>query len=207
MIPMFVWVFWPIVAIIAGLIGCFIKNLTELPGTKIAILGMQGAGKTRLLRFLQQKEYAQHTDEDTSVDEYIEFIYKKQDGTEVKILKGMDIGGAERFIPKYYRCLEDTDRSIIFVFNLYLYHNDEKYKNATNARFDYINRYFKGKGICTLGSHIDHFDNVADAKKAVDKFKESIENKDYANLVLGNFSPVNMTDEKTLRALENQILK
>ena len=54
-------------------------------------------------------------------------------------------------------------------------------------------------------SHIDQFGK--DAEKAVNKFKENIEKKEYANLILRNYSPVNMTDDKMLRDIENRILK
>lgn len=196
----------PIIVFLAWLAGKFIKDLTELPGKKIAILGMKGAGKTRLLNFLQQKPYDRHH---TTEEGYSEFTYTKQDGTEIKISEGTDIGGSETYIPQYYKMwLEETDRSIIFVFDLYQYNNNEQYKKETNARFDYINRYFNdenGKGICVLLSHIDQFGK--DAEKAVNKFKEDIEKKEYANLILRNYSPVNMTDDKMLREIEDQILK
>lgn len=206
MIPIFIWFVPIIVAVVSFLVGLFIVGLTKLPGKKIAILGMKGAGKTRLLNFLQQKPYVEYG---TMEDAYSEFIYTKQDGSQIKIHKGIDIGGEERHIPEYYKkWLEESDRSIIFVFDLYQYNNDEQYRDNTNARFDYINRYFKGekdKDICVLSSHIDLFGK--DAQKAVNKFKEYIEKKEYANLILRNYSPVNMTDDEMLRKIEDQILK
>ena len=181
----------------------FIRKLTGLQGRKIAVLGMKGAGKTRFYKYLQQEDYVEGQ---TYEEKYPQFTYTKADGTKILIREGTDIGGGEEFIPLWYEKLLDESDSIVFVFDLFQYHNDTKYKIQTNARLEFIKHHMnKEKDILTLLTHIDQFKKKY--KEAVNTFICDIKTKSYADIVLKNYAPVNMTDPKQLRIIEDKIFK
>lgn len=181
----------------------FLPKIKKLSGRRFAVLGMKEAGKTRFYCFLRSVEYVEGQ---TSTDKYHEFTYKKKDGTEILIKEGYDIGGGENFIPEWYpKMLAESD-SVIFVFDLYKYTNDENYKKQTNARLDYINAHCdESKESLTLLTHIDKFGSKF--KKAVDRFTDEIGKKPYGHFVLRNYAPVDMTRNDMLRAIEDKIFK
>ena len=61
------------------------------------------------------------------------------------------------------------------------------------------------KDILTLLTHIDQFGKKY--KEAVNKFADNIKGKNYADIVLRNYAPVNMTESEQLRKIENKIFK
>lgn len=181
----------------------FIKPLSGLHGKRIAVLGMKGAGKTRFYKFLQQEEY---TEGQTYEEKYPQFTYTKTDGTKILISEGTDIGGGEEFIPTWYEKLLGKSDSIIFVLDLYQYNTDVKYQKQTNARLEFIKNHMdKDKDILTLLTHIDQFGKRY--KEAVNNFIDKLKEKDYADIVLKNYAPVNMTESDQLRKIENKIFK
>ena len=181
----------------------FINRLRRLHGKKIAVLGMKGAGKTRFYKFLQQVEYVEGQ---TYEGKYPQFTYTKADGTTILISEGTDIGGGEEFIPTWYEKLLEESDSIVFVFDLFQYDKDKKYQSQTNARLEFIkNHMATDKDILTLLTHIDQFGKKY--KEAVNKFADNIKGKNYADIVLRNYAPVNMTESEQLRKIENKIFK
>ena len=114
-------VFWfiPIIvgAAIVGagtgaLVGVIIDALCPIEGKTIAVLGMQGAGKTQFLANLKNVSYTQSAS--LGVESYKAFSVKIGDKT-VKIEGGMDVPGGEEYIRRYYEDLISKNDIVFFL--------------------------------------------------------------------------------------------
>src|SRR5690554_4334932 len=82
---------------------------------KIAILGLQSAGKTTFLKFLQGDKNYKNYNHNTGLVRYEEFDMKVNNKI-ISIAKNVDIGGSETFMKNYEKILEGTDMAF-FLFD------------------------------------------------------------------------------------------
>lgn len=106
---------------------------------KLGVLGMQQAGKTRFLRFLQNKPFIEGQ---TSRDSYEEFKYKLNDEKEIIISSGIDLGGETLYRGDYNKIMNQSNL-ILYFFDIDKYiknplENSEYYQRGCNSRFEHI---------------------------------------------------------------------
>ena len=189
-----------VAVVVAGKKG---KTLYDKKYKKISlgILGMPSSGKTRFLSFLRDIPFIE---KETSKEKYNSFTYK-YDETEIRIDKGVDIGGVEQFVEDYIPIIKKSE--IIYYFfdiNEYLYINDNKYRSYCNSRFELIHSKAKGRKVRFIGTHFDKCQrNEITVRK---DFLELIKDKSYRSY-LGDLFIINLTDETQLRRFIEENLK
>lgn len=158
---------------------------------KISILGMKESGKSQFLKTLQKKPYSQYLQ--TAIDDYEAFPLILTSGKTVIITSGKDIGGGDSFVQQYKKISTGAD-AVFFVFDVYKFLHDDKYKIQTRARLQFIG---DGLGIpeykrAVIGSHADQF---ADDVKKAEAQQQVIENlKDIYKPIFNNFFMRDMRD-------------
>lgn len=167
----------------------------------LAILGMQGAGKTTIYDFIQGKKKAGAI---TTVDNYDEFEFNIGKNNTIVFRKGKDIGGGSEFIKKYYQqMIADKDIDYcFFVFNSYDYVNDKDYRGQVNARLDHIyNKKILVKKTCIIGSFLDKFSET-DKSKIKSEIQQFVKDKPYEILLSRDyFHLADLVDDGQLKKL------
>lgn len=185
---------------------CLIGALTSVKGTKIAVLGMKGAGKTRFYRFLQGKEYAEGENLQTIAEQYDGFVYKKADGTEIKIRSGYDYAGGKEVAERTNEKLIAESDTIFFIFDLYKYFKVDEYKNDTNNRLNFVIKKIDNKNLYVLGTHIDMIKSDSQLKKSKKELENYIEqNGYYEKIKQGNLALVDMTNSDELKKVVDKL--
>lgn len=159
---------------------------------KIAILGLQKAGKTTFLRFLQgDKNYKEYVA--TGMDEYEEFDIKFKEKV-VTITKNYDIGGNDHFMRNYMTVLKNTD-IVFFLFDVSLFFNDNEYYRDFCARVDFLKSLTK---ISTyfIATHPDKLE--INEKELKVKISEKLNNKHYKSYVDQKLFVINLLDEERI---------
>ena len=177
-------------AIVIG-IG-IVSDIEPVPGKKISVLGMQGAGKTQFLAHLRNMSYKKLS-ASVGVETYSAFT-TKIGNRKVEIGGGMDVPGGEEYIRDYYEDQIEKNEIIFFLFNTYKYLNDERYNLETRARLDFINGKIKNdnKRVVVIGTFADKFNDENERKNAYKKIQESVNNTSYSRLFTKNFPIVDM---------------
>lgn len=190
---------WGGVALMVAIIGgAIMKN-----GDKLAVLGMQGAGKTRFLCFLRGVPYVE---QQTAYEKYPEFSYKIDDKITIKIKSGYDIGGGKTYIREYDNLIKES-KVILFMFNISRYlAYDQRYVRDTNSRLDLIKGYVdtEEKNIVIIGTHKDLL-NIDD-NEIKRKFDELMNGKPYSDMVKNIFL-VDLTDKADICTVTKEIFK
>lgn len=134
---------------------------------KIAVLGMQGSGKTQFLKTLQGIPYSSYLE--TSEVEYESFDVKFPNGKTVKIESGIDIGGSDspRFVGRYKEIAANCD-AVILVFDVYKFQQDSEYRLMTRSRFEFLNNGLDGLDDrkVVIGSFADKYTTEEEKVKA-----------------------------------------
>ena len=206
-----IWLVGMAIAALAVLIGGGIivsRKTTKVKGCKIAVLGMQGAGKTQLYNMLRGKYNCEPTT--TGEEIYKEFTIKLADNREVRICKGIDIGGLESLIQKNYKKMISENEIIIFIFKINKYLNDSEERRSVNARFDFLYNEAINKGmdidnnIVVLGSFFDKLGKL-EKINAADNFRKIVNNKEYSVLFNTNVFFLNITEKGDVDDVANKI--
>src|SRR5690554_5995935 len=166
---------------------------------KIAILGLQQAGKTTFLRFLQgDKNYKKYTS--SGMDKYDEFDMKVNNKV-VTIAKNFDIGGSEAFMRNYTTVLQNTEMAF-FLFDVSLFFNDNEYYRNFCARVDYLKNMTNVKTYF-IATHPDKLNNTDNELKI--KISEKLKEKDYKNYVEQKLFIINLLEDKKLTEFVNKV--
>lgn len=166
---------------------------------KIAIFGLQTAGKTTFLRFLQgDKNYKKYVA--SGMDEYDEFVIKFNDKI-VKISKNSDIGGAETFVRNYVTLLKNTEMAF-FLFDVSLFFNDNEYYRNFCARVDYLKSITSVKTYF-IATHPDKLNSTDNELKI--KISEKLNEKHYKNYVEQKLFIINLLEEKKITEFVNKV--
>ena len=184
------------------------KETTKISGTSLGILGMQEAGKTQLLRTLQNKPYSKR-DEGTSTDDYAPFDITIN-GRQYKFQAGKDIGGDELYITPFYKQFIKDKDAVFFIFDVHRYLDDSEYAKNVKIRLSLVYRHLKKKHnnqsisgkYLIIGSHMDELTS-SQQKKTVKDVQASVAGKDYAALLLNNLLMCDLRNREEL--LENLI--
>lgn len=210
-IPIIAWI-----AIAAYLGSKLLKDLWENDRRSLGIIGMQQSGKTRFLRFLQNKPYEDGTT--GKKEEYEAFTYTTKSGKEIKISEGIDIGGSNDYRHYYKEIIEKND-VIFYFFDVEQYlRGDLNYERYCNSRFDALVKTLVGdkkegwknvleakdskKKLVVFATHKDKL-NLKD-DEVIKRFGEKIREKWYADL--DNFTyPINTTDKEELKKVTDKI--
>lgn len=196
----FVW-FIPVLigaAIVTTSVIIANTGTSTVQGKSIGILGMQEAGKTSLLNILRRREYGVY--EATAIANYNAFSCEIN-GKTYSIKAGVEIGGDERFIPRFYEEFLNTRDICFFIFNVKKYLYNTQYKNETNARLEYVHRHLKSKyttdgvihkHLVVIGSHIDTL-SESQQKDALKRCQNTIEGKNYSMMFDQNFLLMDLT--------------
>lgn len=149
--------FWFLPLLFGGILA--LEMLTKLEGSSIAVLGMKGSGKTTFLHNISDGEIA--IGEGTSINKYKSFYVKFGDDKTMKIYSGDDIPGGDDFVRSYEEMILKS-YICFFVFNAYLYLNNEKYRKETNMRMFHIydkiqkkNPDVMNKKYAIIATHLD----------------------------------------------------
>lgn len=199
---------WPFILLGAGtfltlltLPTIFASYTEPVKGKSIAILGMQGAGKTQLLCNLQNKKYSQYTA--TIGSEDFEPFNLNLGERNVLINAGKDIGGGIENCRIYYEQLIDSSDTIFFLFDGQKYLSINDYKKDTMARLDFIYRKKGNKQVVIFATHKDKSNSP---KRDYQKIKESISDKEYSVLFDKNFIFLNLQErEECIKFLEEKL--
>ena len=118
----FIW-FIPFIVTAVGLVGVvtiavITSDVEPVSGKTIAVLGMQGAGKTQFLAHLRNMSY-KTLSASLGVEKYSTFS-TKIGGRKVQIEGGMDIPGGDEYIRAYYADLIKKNETIFFFFNTHM---------------------------------------------------------------------------------------
>lgn len=194
-IPLALWILG-----VVFLSGCIIIRTT---GKKLAVLGMERAGKSTLYNMLRTGEPGTHLN--TTIEEYGEFTIKDR---KIKIKKGKDIGGGPEFI-QYYEDLIKQNEIIIFVFNVSKYLNDLIYQRETKDRLDFVYRKSKEynkemNNLVMIASHIDILSSDKQ-KTAMKEILNTISGKQYNEMFKNNFFVMNIVNNEHINKLKESI--
>lgn len=212
--PLEAW-FWIIPAIIGAALGGSIvifatifggDDSVPVKGKNIAVLGMQGAGKTQFLANIRNESYKDYQATIGS-EGYDSFTIHLGDRG-VKIEKGKDIGGGDEYIRDYYKDLINRCDVVFFLFDSYKYLNEEKYRENVQARLEFIHRHIGGKSIDTVifATFADKFEKKDAVENAYSEIKRSIIGKTYGELFKTNFLLLDMRNkDELMKLLRNKI--
>lgn len=199
-IPLALWILG-----VVFLSGCIIivYNTVRTTGKKLAVLGMERAGKSTLYNMLRTGEPGTHLN--TTIEEYGEFTIKDR---KIKIKKGKDIGGGLEFI-QYYEDLIKQNEIIIFVFNVSKYLNDLIYQRETKDRLDFVYRKSKEynkemNNLVMIASHIDILSSDKQ-KTAMKEILNTISGKQYNEMFKNNFFVMNIVNNEHINKLKESI--
>lgn len=161
------------------------RHIFVLKGRSICLLGMPAAGKTRILRILQGINYDEYKDKQTpgGGESFRSFECDLSDEIRLWVSEGKDINGDVVNIRQYYEDFLNNCDTVLFVFNIYKYLNDEEEEQKTNDRFDYIYKHIskKIKELAFIGTHLDQF-NKFEQRKVIDKFLDRIKGREYSDI-------------------------
>ena len=198
----FIW-FIPLIFAGVGLVGvvaiaAITSDVEPVSGKTIAVLGMQGAGKTQFLAHLRNMSYKTFS-ASLGVEKYSTFS-TKIGGREVKIEGGMDVPGGDEYVRTYYADLIKKNETIFFFFNTHSYLSDEIYNLNTRARLDFINEKIKdtSKEVVIIGTFADRFEDDNKRKSAFNKILNSVNNKPYGPLFKINFAILDMRKKEMI---------
>lgn len=191
---------------VRGFILNYFKNTKK---RKIAVLGMQGSGKSTFLQILQGKD-PKDIPPTIGPEPYGSFYITLDGGIKMKISAGDDIPGTG-YNEEYHDYISKND--IVFFFfkaNEYL-HNEEIRKDINN-RLHFINKTatdeFKkdiDNDIVIIATHIDELELKDVEIKA--KIKSLVLEKNYKKLFDHKFYTLNTTDQKQVHETKNDIFK
>ncbi|GEM_PF-3969980 len=103
---------------------------------KMAVLGMEGSGKTSFINFLKDGDPG-HPDQTVSSNNIDEYHFQTSDGRHFLIEKGNDISGQDTY-RRYYWKIVDDNKLILFLFNSMLFCNNNDYRLEVIDRIAYI---------------------------------------------------------------------
>lgn len=199
---------WPVILLGVGIflasviITIIFEDTEPVKGNSIAILGMQGAGKTQLLCNLQNKKYSQYTA--TIGSEDFKPFKLNLGERNVLINAGKDIGGGIENCRIYYERLIDSSDAIFFLFDGQKYLSKDDYKKDTMARLDFI--YRKKRNKQQVAIFATHKDKSNSPKRDYQKIKESISDKEYSVLFEKNFIFLNLQErEECIKFLKEKL--
>lgn len=191
---------------VAGIAGAFDeKEVAKLKNDvktskKIAVLGLQQAGKTTFLRFLQgDKSYKEAGDAGTDV--YEEFDMKINDKV-ITIAKNRDIGGSRHFVRSYKDVLKGAEMAF-FLFDVSLFLSDNEYFREFGARVDFLKGLLDIKTYF-IATHPDKLKRVDENDLKV-KISKLLEGKDYQDYVTQKLFVINLCDEKKITEFVNKV--
>lgn len=141
-------------------------------GQRIVVLGARGVGKTTFLHFLQTGEIIRSHDV-TEHEKYSSTTIKVGE-KEIKIARGVDIGGGAEYYGAWREQIDDAD-TVIYLINIakIVYENHayiRTVENDINAIKNSIQNREEDIRIFLIGNHLD------EVKKNVneEKFKEQL---------------------------------
>jgi len=185
---------------VAGLAGFW----NDPKKNKLGVLGMQQAGKTRFLRFLQNKPFIEGQ---TSRDSHEEFKYKLNDEKEIIISSGIDLGGENLYRGEYNKIIKENDL-ILYFFDIDKYiknpfENSEYYQRGCNSRFEHIySQNINNNKTIIIATHRDKFKFSDIEMKRT--FENLIQNKSYKE-ILKDVKYINLTSKTEIENLVNAI--
>jgi len=166
--------------------------------TKLGVLGMQAAGKTRFLSYLRNIPFVE---KETSKEEYKPFTYKYEKKI-IRIDTGFDIGGGNIFKDEYISIIRKSD-IIFYFFDISKYLNNKavaeniNYNRECNSRFELI--YSETTKIKTpvifIGTHTDLCPK--DINTTRKEFLNLIKDKSYYSS-LKNLVTINLTNKNEI---------
>ncbi len=164
----------------------------------MTVLGMQQSGKTLWWNALTGQERSGQTTEERIKEITLTF----EGGKELHLREGVDIGGMEEKMMKYEELVKENDK-ILFFFNIKEYLDNTMYRRQVLSRLDLITKCLTtDKKIYVIFSYMD---KLSDSDKDFDTISDEIQNKfSGQNVNMGCYG-VNMTNQKSVEWLKEQI--
>lgn len=182
--------------IIATIIGEVIIDEINKKTIGMAVLGMQGAGKTTWYNYLtKEKRKGQTTTHSVGKIEM-----RLENGKKLIIKSGTDIGGVDEYQYKYNEMVEEND-IILFLFSLKAYKDDKLYQRRVHSRIDLIqDKMNDEKYLYVIMTHSDQVQDKAARMKAesnIQNVLKSVKNSQY--------DLVNMTCKEDCEKIKKKI--
>ena len=202
------WIWFLIVPILM-ILGFITYNY--LKGDTMAILGMQQAGKTTILRYMKDLPF-DSSYRPTDKEPYEKFEWKVGDR---KIKSGIDIGGGDEWVKENYPNLIKENEIIMFVFNAKLFWDSEKYRRITLARLDFVFEQIKESKdsiddfikdhFALIGTHADLI--TESPKSVVQKIQRDYQDKSYSKIFKNNFAILDLTSSEDFDKFIEKVFK
>lgn len=203
-----------------GVLWVLIRTIFKrIAGKSIAVLGMQGAGKTHMLANMQGKEYIPNP---TIGKERYEEFFTSSGWRGMFIKSGQDIGGGSENCELFYESMIKDSDIVFFLFDAYKYLNDKEYQIDAQARLDFIHRKTKADQVAIFATHRDQFESIKmsttsthhatpigkklSADEAPMYILETVRGKPYSELFKNNFCFLDMRDINEFRSYWEKII-
>lgn len=202
------WIWFLIVPILM-ILGLITYNY--LKGDTMAILGMQEAGKTTILRYMQGLPF-DSTYVPNGNEPYKKFDWKVGNRT---IKAGIDIGGGDEWVKENYSNLIKENEIIMFVFNAKDFLDSDKSRIKTLARLDFVFEKIKESKddmddfiknhFALIGTHADLI--TESPKSVVRKIQRDYQNKSYSKIFKCNFAILDLTSSEDFDKFIEKVFK
>lgn len=193
--------------LLGGVLWVLIRTIFKrIAGKSIAVLGMQGAGKTHMLANMQGKEYIPNP---TIGKERYEEFFTSSGGRGMFIKSGQDIGGGRENCQLFYESMIKDSDIVFFLFDAYKYLNDKGYQEDAQVRLDFIHRKTKADQVAIFATHRDQFESIKSrlsADEAPMYILETVRGKPYSELFKNNFCFLDMRDINEFRSYWEKII-
>lgn len=182
----------------------FLQAVYPLYGYRICIIGMEDAGKSTLYNYIKTigGEY-----EETEEEYHMCLSYTDSHDKLFKISIGKYIGNS--FIQPWHKDLIKTNDSIVLLIDISRYCQEKGYRRIVHSFLEYIYRKMpkdsseNTRNIITLLTHVDKLESVTDG---INFFKSEICKKEYKDLVMKNYLPLNLQNTSDMNKLLAKIL-
>ena len=203
------WIWFLIIPILI-LLGFITYNC--LKGDTMAILGMQGAGKTTILRYMHGYSFDSSYPSGNGNEPYKKFDWEVVNRT---IKAGIDIGGGDEWVKENYSNLIKENEIIMFVFNAKDFLDSDKYKLKTLARLDFVFEKIKESKddmddfiknhFALVGTHADLI--TESPKSVVHKMQRDYQDKSYSKIFKYNFAILDLTSSEDFDKFIEKVFK
>ena len=122
---------------------------------KIAVLGLQGAGKTTFQNYFREVQYTGSTPPEGDIYENPNEFKVPNTSKRIVLQEGRDVSGSNEAIRNTYPEVINESDTIFYLFDVDKFFENEEYKGETKALLFFILSRKKKQKIILLASHAD----------------------------------------------------
>lgn len=153
----------------------------QLKGTKLALLGMKGAGKKQFLKNVKAKEVLDDIDEDKAYGSYRATI----NGKKYSIASCKESDNSILYVKNTWPSLIENNDMILFIFDLNRYLTDQDYKDLVLYKLDFLEEHnCDSSNTAVFGSHSDQ---ITDLSNLIARIQDTVKGSSYSKFFSKNF--------------------